>query len=136
MIWYLLILGIMDFWKRKVPVMLLLVGAILFSVAAVYRCMQGEMLWQECVWGMVPGAVLLAVAGGTRKAGGADGVVLMQAGIYLGCRKVLPLFCFSLLLLSATCIVLLFLHKVNKNTRMPYLFFLAITYLIGTLGGG
>lgn len=136
MIWYLIVLGVMDFWKRKVPVLLLLVGGIMFSILAVNRCIRGEMLWQECVWGVIPGIVLLAVAGITRKAGYGDGVVLVQAGIYLGCEKVLLLFCFSLLLLSGICMVLLLLRKVNKNTRMPYLSFLAITYLIGILGGG
>lgn len=136
MIWYLIVLGIMDFWKRKVPVLLLLAGGIVFSGMGIKRCIQGEMLWQECVWGMIPGMVLLLVAGITKKAGYGDGIVLVQMGIYLGCERVLLLFCFSLLLLSGSCMVLLLLRKVNKNTRMPYLSFLAITYFVGMLGGG
>lgn len=136
MIWYLLVLGIMDFWKRKIPVLLLLAGGIGCLVMAVYRCMRGEMLWQECIWGLVPGMVLLAVAGITQKAGCGDGIVLMQVGMYLGCDRVLPLFGFSMLLLSGSCMVLLLLRKVNKNTGMPYLSFLAIAYLMERLGGG
>ena len=136
MVWYLIILGLVDFMKRKVPVLLLLGGGILCAGLAVNQCVQGEMLWQECVVGMIPGVMLLVVAGITKKAGYGDGIVLMQMGIYLGWEKVFVLFCFSLLLLSGSCMVLLLLRKVNKNTRMPYISFLAITYLAVMLGGG
>jgi len=135
MVWYLIVLGFMDGWKRKVPVMLLLAGGVIFVGIAINRCVKGEMLWTESVWGMIPGMVLLVLAGITRKAGSADGVVLMQMGVYMGVKTIFPMFCFSLLLLSGTCMVLLLLRKVNKNTRMPYLSFLAITYFIERLGG-
>lgn len=135
MIGYLILLGILDAWKRKVPVLLLLAGGIVFGGMAINRCIQGEVLWQECIWGMIPGLVLLAVAGITGKAGYGDGIVLMQVGMYLGCERLLLLFGFSMLLLSGSSIVLLLLRKVTKNTPMPYLAFLAITYLIEMFGG-
>ncbi len=136
MIIYLMVLGFIDAWKRKVPIFLLLIGGMALAGAAIYNCIQGEISWLECICSMFPGLLLLAVARITGKAGYADGIVLMQVGIYVGGEKIWFLFCFSVLLLSVSCVVLLLLHKVDKNTRMPYLSFLAVTYLIGILGGG
>lgn len=135
MIFYLLVLGFFDVWKRKVP-MWLLIGGMVFPGVAIYRCIQGEMSWAECLCGLLPGLLLLSVARITGKAGYADGIVLMQAGMYMGGSRIGLLFGFSLLLLSVSCVLLLLLQKVNKNTRMPYLTFLAVTYVMAMLGGG
>ena len=132
---YLLILGFFDAWKRKVP-MWLLIGGMVFGGVAIYRCIQGETTRMECICSALPGLLLLSVARITGKAGYADGIVLIQAGMYMGGSRIWLLFCFSFLLLSVSCVILLLLHKVNKNTRMPYLSFLAVTNLIGMLGGG
>ncbi len=132
---YLLILGVWDYRKRKVPLWLLIIGGAAAVGAGIYRCIEGELQWTELMFGAIPGVCLLLAARMTGKAGYADGLVLTQLGICLEYREVILLFAFSLLLLSVCSIVLLLFRKVHKNTKMPYLSFLAIIFLARQLGG-
>lgn len=135
-LFYLVILGIADLRKRRIPVVLLGIGGVLLPGIGIYRGLQEELGCTEMVIGMLPGVFLVLVAWLTRKAGYADGVVLMQMGLCMGYREVLPLFCFSMLLLSVVSVILLFLRKVKKETKMPYLTFLAFTFLAWSIWGG
>lgn len=125
---YLIILGIADGRKREVSALWLTVGSILATCVGIYRCAGGDLSWLEMLAGIVPGMLLLLVAWGTRKAGYADGIVLMQIGMSLGCRKVLLLFGCSMFFLAVVSIVMLVMGRVKKETKMPYLTFLAITF--------
>lgn len=86
--------------------------------------------------GVLPGAGMLLLAKCSHKAGYGDGIVLMQLGFGLGYRQLLLLFSVSLLLLSGISVLLLLLKKVGRNTRMPYLTFLALTYVVWCIRGG
>lgn len=133
---YLSILGVWDYRQRKVPVWLLATGAAAALGAGIYRCVQGELGWMEPLFGVIPGVFLLLMARFSGKAGYADGLVLTELGICLGYREVTLLFGFSLLLLSVCSIVLLLLRRVHKNSKMPYLSFLAVIFLVRQFGGG
>lgn len=130
---YLVILGIKDGKDRKIPLQWLVAGAVLLGGIGVWKCVLGEMNRWEILLGVIPGVLLLAVAWLTGKAGCADGVVLMELGLCLGYRESLFLFGFGLLLLSIVSVILLLLRKVKKDTRMPYLPFLAIVFLLRQL---
>lgn len=130
---YLTILGIQDYREGSVSVLWLAAGVGILTGLGIYRCVQGELLWTEMLLGIIPGAFLLAIAGLSGKAGYADGVVLIELGVCLGYREIMLLFGFSLLLLSAVSILLLFLRKVRKNTKLPYLPFLAIVFILRQL---
>lgn len=133
---YLIILGVLDLRKRKVPAGMLWLGGLLFLVVGVYQCLQGELHWGEAFMGVLPGVGMLLLAKCSHKAGYGDGIVLMQMGFSLGYRWLLLLFAISLLLLSGVSVLLLLLKKVGRNTRMPYLTFLALTYVVGCIWGG
>ncbi len=133
---YFMSLGIMDLLKRRVPFFLLFVGGALLPGIGCYRCVQEELGWMEVIVGIFPGLFMVLVAWLTKKAGYADGVVLIQVGVCLGYHKALLLYCFSMLLLSGVCIILLIFRKVKKETKMPYLSFLAMAYLVQILLGG
>lgn len=133
---YLVLLGIEDLKKRKVHVLLLGIGSVLFLGIGVGKYLLGELDWTELLLGMLPGLFLILLAWLTKKAGYADGVVLMQLGLYIGCREVLILCCCSMLFLSVISIILLFCRKVGRETQMPYLTFLAITFAVWKLSGG
>ncbi|MBO4981161.1 MAG: hypothetical protein J6C84_04610 [Lachnospiraceae bacterium] len=127
---YVAVLGAMDIREKKVPVWLLILGAM---ETIMVRLAEGFMDgWQKntgsILWGMLPGLFLLAMAYLTKKAGYGDGVVLCLLGIRCGYRFCLAIFCMSLLLLSLTCMVLLLLKRVRRNTRIPYLPFLTVVY--------
>lgn len=97
--------------------------------------MQGDMQLPEMIFGVVPGAVVLLIAKVSEKAGYADGVVLMELGFCLGYRCSLQIFCLSLFLLSVISVLLLLLKKVHRNTKMPYLTCLAVTFAFWQIGG-
>lgn len=130
---YLIILGIKDAKDRKIPLTWLMVGAIFLGGIGVRNCVLGEMNWWEMLLGVIPGVFLLAVAWLTGKAGYADGLVLMELGLCLGYRESLFLFGLGLSFLSIVSVMLLLLRKVKKDTRMPYLSFLAIVFLLRQL---
>jgi len=127
---YLIILGVSDLRKRKVSGGMLWLGGLLLSVMGVYQCLQGELQWVEAFMGILPGVGMLLLAKCSHKAGYGDGIVLMQLGFCLGYRQLLLLFVISLLLLSGVSVLLLLLKKVGRNTQMPYLTFLALTYVV------
>ncbi len=129
-------LGIWDYRKRQVPLLWLLVGTIILFSTGIYRGAQGELQWIEVITGAIPGVVLFLVAWWSGKAGYADGIVLAGLGSCLGYRETWLLFCFSLFLISLCSIGLILFRKVHRDTQMPYLSFLAITFLIRQLCGG
>ncbi len=136
---YLVPLGIWDYQKRKVPIGWLVTGQICLCCIGINRCVKGNFWWTLCIEmlpGIIPGVLLLLLAWCSGKAGYADGIALAGLGMCLGYQETFFLFGFSLFLLSLCSIGLLFLKKVHKNTKMPYLSFLALTYLIKQLLSG
>ena len=127
---YLLILSIYDIREKKVPVSLLAAGGIGGLAVIGYGCIMGENhLWHQ-VLGILPGVFLVIVAWITKKAGYADGILLGILGIIEGYRVGCLVLCFSLLILSGASIILLFLHKVGRQTQIPYIPFLSGTYVL------
>lgn len=133
---YLAVLGVVDGRHRQIPVWVLSGGGVLSVGIGMFKCIQEEMMWMEPVWGLLPGVFLLLIAWASKKAGYADGIVLMQLGWCMGWRNVLFLLCFSMLLLSGISVVLLLARKVEKETKMPYLTALSFTYLVWIILGG
>lgn len=127
---YLGILGIWDLRHRCVPTIWLMAGLLLLPGIGISRCMGNELQWTELLLGMIPGMVMTLVAWLTKKAGYADGIVLLELGACLGYREVVVMFCFSLLLIALASAVLLVLRKVGRNTKIPYLPFLFVVYCV------
>lgn len=135
MVIYLIMLGIKDLTDRRIPVCWLGIGGILSVGIGSYRCIQGGFLWWEMLVGALPGILLLLTAWLSKKAGYADGIVLTELGICLGCRVSTMAFCFSMLLTALLSMALLALGKVRRDTKMPYLTFLAIVFLALCIDG-
>ncbi len=81
--------------------------------------------------GCIPGAILLLMAAATGKAGTADGFVLIFLGISTGGKICLVVFMLSLLLISMFSVILLVFRRVGRSTRLPYLPFLSVAWLLG-----
>ena len=123
---WLLSISIMDVRSRRVPVWLLLLGGIPCLAAEI--CREGGGF--SIVLGSLPGLLLLATAFATKKAGYGDGIVLLILGVALGYRKSLLLFGVSLFLVSICSLVLLVIRKAGRDTRIPFLPFLSVAWLI------
>ena len=128
-LWLVALAG-MDIQRKHVPVWILMLGGIAVTCVSVYSAWNGRFWERELVWSIVPGAVLLAVAVLTKKAGWADGVVLIFLGMLTGFREGIFSFTLSMLFISVVSLVLLTLKRVRKNTTLPYLPFLCAGYLV------
>lgn len=124
------VLAGMDVRRRHVPVWLLIFSGIFVTLVSAYEGRKGNLGIPELFWSVLPGLVLLAVAVLTKKAGWADGVVMLLLGIYTGFRTCIFSFAMSMFFISIVSLALLALRKVNKNTKLPFLPFLYAGYLL------
>lgn len=132
---WMVVLAEVDIRRKHVPVWLLVFGGILVTAVSVYNIWNGQFWGRELVWSTVPGVVLLAVAVFTKKAGWADGVVLLFLGLLTGFRECIFSFTLSMLFISVVSLVLLAIKRVRKNTTLPYLPFLCTGYLVQAVLG-
>ena len=128
-LWLLALAG-MDIWRKRVPIWLLALGGIFVTVMSFCDAWNGQFEGRGLLWSILPGIVLLAVAILTKKAGWADGVVVLFLGIVTGYRECILSFTLSMLFISAVSLVLLAFKKVRKNTKLPYLPFLCAGYFV------
>lgn len=134
---FLIVLGVCDSRECKVPIALIKGGFLAAFLWVICRCIGNPEEWKWLVLatllGMLPGVLLLGMAHITGKIGAGDGLVLMVLGMLVGYKECLMFTCCSLLLMSVWCIGVLCFKKGNRNTRIPYLPFLAVVYMTGLL---
>lgn len=127
-------MSIMDTRSRKVPVWMLWIGTAAAVGVLLYEGINGGLNgWQECR-ALLPGAIMLAVAYATGKAGPADGIILMLLGVLMGYEDCVAVSLGGLFLIALFSAVLLTLRRVKKDTRIPFVPFLAVSWLIVVCG--
>lgn len=89
----------------------------------------------ELIWGLAPGALLLLMAVTTKKAGIADGIVLLLLSLPLDYRECIVSFVLSFLIMSFVSLLLLVLNRVKGNSKIPYLPFLLAGYIVQAMVG-
>lgn len=137
LMWYVMFEGvwligisIFDVRERRIPLWVLLLGG---AGTAIYCVLTGNPVWQsrgELLAACLPGIILLVMSA-VKKAGWADGVVLLLLGVTN--EHIMPLFCISLCLAALAGIALLLLHKAGKDTALPFLPFLTVAWVAGRL---
>lgn len=133
-LWLGVLAGI-DLRYKKIPYWLLAVSGVIVTCVSVRRiCMVG-MQDMQLVWSVLPGVGMLLIALVSKKAGWADGIILVLLGVAVGFRVCAFSFALSMLIISVVSLVLLMLKRVGKNTKIPYLPFLWIGYLAQTALG-
>ncbi len=123
---WLIVSGIMDLKTRRIPVWMLILGGIL---AAWTVCCQNSG-YPQAMAGLLPGALLLFLGFVTQKAGYGDGIVLCCLGMALGGERSLLLLGVSLFLAALCALILLAMRRVGRNSRLPFVPFLAAAWLI------
>lgn len=127
---WLISMSVFDLFEKRVPVWLLAAGGIPAIVTAMYTYMTGAGSLGQISFGMLPGVLLLAVAAVTKKAGWADGIVLLIMGLITDLWECIACFMVSLMAMSAVSLLLLVLRKVGKSATLPYIPFLCAGYLL------
>ena len=122
---YLLLLSIYDIRGLRVPALLLTIGCIGIGINAVWELCTGQQTLLQSMLGVIPGILFLVIAWVSGKAGYADGIILIWIGIMCGYRDSFLVLAASLMLASTISIILLMLRKVNRQSRIPYIPFLA-----------
>lgn len=131
---WLLPVSIMDTKSKRVPVWMIGIGAAAAAGVLLWEGISGGLNgWQECR-ALLPGVILLAVAYATGKAGMADGVILMLMGIFMGYEGCIAATVGGLFLIALFSGVMLMLRRVKKDTRIPFVPFLAVGWLIVVCG--
>jgi len=135
----LIYLSVADLKKRAVPIAGLFIAGIIAAVGMVISTIieiHGTQLfnysgkWLSVVLGMIPGIMVIFLALATKKIGIADGVLLCIIGMienYISIVIILSIGSFIMALLS---IVLLIIKRANRNTKLPFIPFLSLGFLI------
>ena len=136
---YLIVLCIFDCRECKIPVCGVVLGMVLSGLWVLGECFAcpDRVQWTllNALLGCIPGVIMLLVGWLSKKVGCGDGMILVSVGMVIGYRSCFVLLCASLLLMSLFCIGLLILKKGNRNTRIAYLPFLGVVYLVGMFVG-
>lgn len=133
----LIVMSITDMVNRKVPLWMLAVQATLATGMLIWGGINGELSIGGICKALIPGIILVAIALSTRKAGWADGVVLLLLGIQTDYEKCMVAVLMALFLMAALSAVLLVFHKVKRDTKLPFLPFLTMGWFLGLfLSGG
>ncbi len=131
---WLLPVSIMDTKSKRVPVWMIGIGTAAAAGVLLWEGISGGLSgWQECR-ALLPGVILLAVAYATGKAGMADGIILMLLGIFMGYEGCVAAAVGGLFLIALFSGVMLMLRRVKKDTRIPFVPFLAVGWLIVVCG--
>lgn len=137
-LFYLMVLSVMDIREKQVPLYLLLVGLFLAMTTGIGEGIReeeirGEMNLIRIGWktllGLMPGAFFLGIAWVSGKAGKGDGLVLMILGVFTDYRICMIIFSVSLLLVSAFSVCMMALRRIHRKTCLPYIPFLTAAYI-------
>lgn len=124
-------MSIADIVNRKVPLWMLTVQASLAVGMLVWGGINGELSIGGICRALIPGIILVAIALSTKKAGWADGVVLLLLGIQTNYEKCMVAVLVALFLMAVFSVVLLVLRKVKKDTKLPFIPFLTMGWFLG-----
>ena len=126
---WLLIVSVWDARGCYVPLWILAGGSCAILVAALGMCCETAD-YVRFGSGMIPGAILLILGLITKMVGYGDGMAIMAMGAYMGVRKCLVMLTIAMFLMAVCSLVLLAAKKVTKNTKLPFLPFLTIGWLM------
>lgn len=136
---YMTVLSIFDLYEKKVPAVMLFVGAVATFMYSAILILSGDFIAESFVsvlLGSVPGLLLSAIAITTKKVGIADGIILTLLGIMTDYRRGILIFGVSMVIMALFSVALLVLKRIKKNSELPYLPFLTIAFCAVCLFGG
>lgn len=132
----LVILSIFDIRNQKIPMIGIISVLAIGTVTAILsifepRHMPIGSLAVKTVLSVIPGLLLLFLAKLTGKVGPADGMVVCAIGLMTNYLIAIFSLGIAAILLSLLSMALMLGKKVNKNTTLPFIPFLSVSYLIG-----
>lgn len=124
---FLSICTIFDIKKKEIPLILAGAGIMAAVGFTIWQIGNGSILTAQAALSLLPGLFFLLTGWCTKeKVGYGDGVLLLIIGLMAGFYQCLIGLCISLLLSAFFGVLLLFLHKAQRNSRLPFVPFLTI----------
>jgi len=126
--------GLYDIRKREISI----ASVIVFVIASLpLNKWTGQLSWYEVVLGAFAGVVLLVISKLTAESiGYGDGLVALVMGLYVGIWKSLSVLFCGLLFASIFSIILVNVKKRGWKSKIPFIPFLLISYVVNLAIGG
>lgn len=123
---FLCICAVFDIRKKEIPFASAVSGMAAAGVLTLWRIGNGTASAAEIILSLLPGAFFLLVSRCTKeKVGYGDGLLLLITGLAVGFYQCFFGLCISLLLSAFFAAFLLILRKAEKESRIPFVPFLA-----------
>ncbi|MDE7224073.1 MAG: prepilin peptidase [Acetatifactor sp.] len=123
-----------DLRQQYIPGKSLTIGVLLSCCWPLGRVILGTQSWPEACIGLIPGAVVLILAGiGREQIGKGDAWELIHMGNWLGWFSCLAALGIALLGVFLLSVFLLVLGRAQKSTRIPFVPFLCAGVVIRML---
>lgn len=131
----LLLVGSFYDWKYySLPIWLLILGVIGSAVGILYGLLSGKRSIAEVGLACLPGVVVMLLAYMSREQiGYGDGVFLLIMSGGLGIEQIVTVFMTALTGCCVVSAILLICRKANRNSRLPFVPFLTMGYIIFVL---
>ena len=132
---YLSLLSVLDIRTGKLPVWVLVFGAV---ASGIYQIVWGKQPIRMILSGAAVGLLFLLVSRVTREGlGYGDSILMGILGIYLGVQKLLSVLSVAFFLSAILAVMVLVLRKFRRKSAFPFVPFLCIGYIsMLAMGGG
>ena len=128
--------SIYDAKSFCLPLWLLLLGLGGGLAGELYFLISGQHYWWELLLGLLPGCLSIVLAFITREQiGYGDGLLLLMLGGCVGGESALGIWIGGLVASFIVSVVLLTIRKAGRNTRIPFVPFLFLGYMLVGIGG-
>ena len=120
------ICAVFDMKKKEIPLAFICLGSMAGVGISLWQITEGYFSFREMGLAVLPGCFLLLTSFVSREnVGYGDGLLLIVIGLFTGFYRCMIILCISLLLISVSALALLAVRKVSRNSRLPFMPFLA-----------
>ena len=124
---FLCICTVFDIRKKEIPLILAGSGMAAAVGFTIWQIGNRTVFAAQILSALLPGLFFLLVSWCTKeKVGYGDGILLLITGLMTGFNQCLTGLCISLFLSAFFGVLLLFLHKAKKSSRIPFVPFLTM----------
>ncbi len=126
------ICAVNDVKKKEIPLPGIVLGSIVGLGIDLWQIANGNLSFAETGLAVLPGCFLLLISFITGESiGYGDGLLLAVIGLFTGFNRCMIILCISLALISISSLALLCMQKVTRNSRLPFVPFLALGMGVG-----
>lgn len=126
--------SVYDIRTMTLPNWLMVAGLIAGGLCSTWLVCTGQILWGERLVALLPAGVWFLLSFGTRgQMGSGDGGILLILGLLLGSKNLMYLCIIALTISFVVSLLLLVTRRANGKTRIPFVPFLFVGYLVVTI---